>query len=291
MRFRSLFITMVGMVVAAVSIYTSRELLQVQPATASMDPSAPALVSVVVAGQDIPFGTTIEAHKLTTIQWPADAVPPGTYRDYSDLLPQPGTEPRRAKRAMAQGELVMANKISQYGEKVTIVQTLKPGHRAMAISVDATSSVGGFVTPGDMVDILLTTSDTKGLRVNTILQNIRVVAVDQQSDVSQEQAQVGRTATVEVSPEQAQMLAVAQTAGRLSLTLRNIAEEGAPEDAPLESIRISDILREKSPDDNPGPKQVVRVRRAAGAAEEIEIELNPDEEAELAPGEETEAVN
>ncbi|MEQ9055124.1 MAG: Flp pilus assembly protein CpaB, partial [Roseovarius confluentis] len=205
--------------------------------------------------------------------------------------PQPGTEPRRAKRAMAQGELVMANKISQYGEKVTIVQTLKPGHRAMAISVDATSSVGGFVTPGDMVDILLTTSDTKGLRVNTILQNIRVVAVDQQSDVSQEQAQVGRTATVEVSPEQAQMLAVAQTAGRLSLTLRNIAEEGAPEDAPLESIRISDILREKSPDDNPGPKQVVRVRRAAGAAEEIEIELNPDEEAELAPGEETEAVN
>ena len=83
--------------------------MQVQPATASVDASAPALVSVVVAGQDIPFGTTIEAHKLTTIQWPADAVPPGTYRDFSTLLPADGTEPRRAKRAMSQGELVLAN--------------------------------------------------------------------------------------------------------------------------------------------------------------------------------------
>ena len=58
---------MVGMAVAGASVYASREFLQVQPATASVDTSAPALVSVVVAGQDIPFGTTIEAHKLTTI--------------------------------------------------------------------------------------------------------------------------------------------------------------------------------------------------------------------------------
>ncbi len=279
MRIRSLVITMVGMAVAGFSVFASRELLQIQPATASIDPSAPALVSVVVAGQDIGFGTTIEAHKLTTIQWPAEAVPPGTFRDYSSLLPADGTEPRRAKRAMAQGELVMANKLSEFGEKVTIVQTLKPGYRAMAINVNASTSVGGFVTPGDLVDILLTSSDQKGLRVNTILQSVRVVAVDQQSDENQEQAQVARTATVEVTPEQAQTLAVAQRAGTLSLTLRNIAEEGATaDDQPLESIRISDILREKSPDDDYKPKQVVKVRRAAGAAESVEIEIKSEEE-------------
>ena len=147
----------------------------------------------------------------------------------------------------------------------------------MAISVDATTSVGGFVTPGDLVDILLTTTDAKGLRVNTILQSIRVVAVDQLADESQEQAVVGRTATVEVTPEQAQMLAVAQSSGRLSLTLRNTTEEGAQEDTPLDSIRISDILREKTPDEFTGPKQVVKVRRAAGAAEEVEIELKPED--------------
>ncbi|WP_413719765.1 Flp pilus assembly protein CpaB [Silicimonas sp. MF1-12-2] len=280
MRFRSLLIIMLGMALAGFSVYASREFLQVQPATASVDPAAPALVSVVVAGQDIPFGSTIEAHKLTTIQWPADAVPPGTYRDYSDLIPQNGLEPRRAKRAMAQGELVLVNKISDYGEKVTIVQTLKPGNRAVAINVDVQSAVGGFVTPGDLVDILLTTSDAKGLRVNTILQNIRIIAVDQQADENQEQAMLGRTATVEVTPEQAQMLAVAQAAGRLSLTLRNMAEDDAPEDQPMESIRISDILREKTPDENPGPKQVVKVRRGAGDAQAVEIELEAEPKAE-----------
>lgn len=279
MRFRSLLIIMLGMALAGFSVYASREFLQVQPATASVDPAAPALVSVVVAGQDIPFGSTIEAHKLTTIQWPADAVPPGTYRDYTNLTPQNGEEPRRAKRAMAQGELVLANKISEYGEKVTIVQTLKPGNRAVAISVDVQSSVGGFVTPGDLVDILLTTSDAKGLRVNTILQSIRIIAVDQQADENQDQAMLGRTATVEVTPEQAQMLAVAQAAGRLSLTLRNMAEDNAPEDAPMESIRITDILREKTPDENPGPKQVVKVRRGTGEAQAVEIELEAETEA------------
>lgn len=269
MRFRSLFITMVGMAVAAGSVYASREFLQIQPATASNDPSAPALVSVVVAGQDIPFGTTIEAHKLTTIQWPAEAVPPGTFKDYTTLVPQGGTEPRRAKRAIAQGELVLANKVSEFGEKVTIVQTLKPGYRAMAINVNAVTSVGGFVTPGDDVDIMLTTSDQGGLRAVTILQNVRVVGIDQQADETQEQAQVARTVTVEVTPEQSQKLALAMRAGTLSLTLRNL--DAAEEDAPLDSIRLSDILREKSPDENHGPKQVVKIRRAL-AVEEVELE-------------------
>lgn len=280
MRFRSLMITMVGMALAGGSVYASRELLQIQPATASIDPNAPALISVVVAGQDIPFGTTIEAHKLTTIQWPADAVPPGTYNDYSDLLPASGTEPRRAKRAMAQGELVLANKLSEFGEKVTIVQTLAPGMRAMAIKVNAETSVGGFVTPGDNVDIMLATNDNSGLRVVTILQNVRVVGVDQQADETQEQAQVARTVTVEVSPEAGQKLALAQRAGQLSLTLRNIKQDGESEDRPIDSIRLSDILREKSPDDNHGPKQVVKIRRAL-AVEEVELEgplENLDEE-------------
>lgn len=276
MRFRSLFITMLGMAVAAGSVYASREFLQIQPATASVDASAPVLVSVVVAGQDIPFGTTIEAHKLTTIQWPAEAVPPGTYRDYSTLVPDQGGEPRRAKRGISQGELILANKLSEFGEKVTIKQTLRPGYRAMAIQVNATTSVGGFVTPGDDVDILLTTSDKKGLRAVTILQNIRIVGVDQQADETQEQAVVARTVTLEVTPQQGQKLAVAQRAGTLSLTLRNLTADS--EDGPLESIRLSDVLRDKSPDENHGPKQVVKIRRAL-QLEEVELEGLPEDEA------------
>ncbi len=280
MRIRSLIVTMMGIAVAGGSVYMSQELLAVEQATASADPTAPALVSVVVAGQDIPFGTSIEAHKLTTIQWPAEAVPAGVFTEYTDLLANNGAEPRRAKRAMAQGELVLASKVSEFGEKVTIVQTLSPGHRAMAISVSAETSVGGFVTPGDHVDVLLTSTDAGGLRVVTILQNMRVVGIDQQADELDETAQVARTVTIEVTPEEGQKLALAQRAGTLSLTLRNIPTEDDGDDKPLDSIRLSDILRDKSPDDNHGPKHTVKIRRAL-ELEEVELEgQRPSEDEE-----------
>lgn len=273
MRMRSLMVTMVGIALAGASVYASRELLQVQPATASVDPAAPKLVSVVVAGQDIPFGTTIEAYKLTTIQWPTDAVPPGTYSDFSNLTPSNGAQPRRAKRAMAQGELVLSNKVSDFGEKVTIVQTLGKNTRAMAINVNAQTSVGGFVTPGDTVDIVLTQGRGASLRAVTILQNIRIVGVDQQADENNEQASVAKTVTVEVTPEQGQKLALAQKAGTLSLSLRTL---DAVVDEPMESIRLSDIIRDKSPTEE-GPKRTVTVRRAGTNISKVEVQENDEE--------------
>lgn len=273
MRMRSLMVTMVGIALAGASVYASRELLQVQPATASVDPNEPRLVSVVVAGQDIPFGSTIEAYKLTTIQWPTDAVPPGTFSDFSNLTPQSGSEPRRAKRAMAQGELVLANKVSDFGEKVTIVQTLGKNTRAMAINVNAQTSVGGFVTPGDTVDIVLTQGGGTNLRAVTILQNIRIIGVDQQADENNEQAAVAKTVTVEVSPEEGQKLALAQKAGTLSLSLRTL---DAVVDEPLESIRLSDIIRDKSPTEE-GPKRTVKVRRAGTNITQVEVQENEED--------------
>lgn len=271
MRIRSLLITMLGVAVAAGSVYASKEFLAVERATASVENSVPALVSVVVAGQDIPFGTIIEAHKLTTIQWPAEAVPAGVFTDYSVLLPGEGDEPRRAKRAMVKGELLLAAKLSDFGEKVTIGQTLSPGNRAMAISVNAATSVGGFVTPGDYVDIVLTSRDQRGLRAQTILQRIRVVGVDQKTDELNEQAQVARTVTVEVTPRQGQKLALAQKAGTLSLTLRNV-ESADDEDQVLETIRLSDIIQDDAPIIVPAPaKPTVRIRRGI-SSEEVEID-------------------
>ncbi len=279
MRLRSLLITMIGVALAGASVYASRELLQVRPATASVDPDGPRLVSVVVAGQDIPFGTTIDAHKLTTIQWPTDAVPPGTFSDFSKLTPESGAEPRRARRAMAQGELVLANKVSDFGEKVTIVQTLGKNSRAMAIKVNAQTSVGGFVTPGDTVDVLLTQGRNASLRVVTILQNIRIVGVDQRADEQNDQASVAKTVTVEVTPKQGQKLALAQKAGTLSLTLRTL---DAVEDEPLEAIRLSDILPEEAAPIEVEveevfvePKRTVTVRRAT-EIEEVELRDNAE---------------
>lgn len=267
MRLRSLLVIMLGMALAGMSIYASRELLQVQPATASIDPVQPQLVSVVVAGQDIPFGVPIEARNLTTIQWPIDAVPPGTFNDFSDLVPVDGGEPRRAKRAMAQGELVLIGKVSGFGEKVTIVQTLGKNTRAMAIKVNAQTAVGGFVTPGDSVDVMMTQGRGARLRAMTILQNIRIIGVDQTADELDDQTNIAKTVTVEVTPEQGQKLALAQRAGTLSLSLRTL---DSVLDTPLSSIRLSDIMEDEAPVEVE-EKRTIKVRRA-GDVQRVELD-------------------
>ena len=171
-----------------------------------------------------------------------------------------GEQPRRAKRQMSQGELILASKVSAFGEKVTIVQSLGPNRRAMAIRVDAETAVGGFVTPGDSVDILLTQGSNTEMRAVTIIQNVRVLGVDQQSDQQSDQPEVARTVTVEVSPEESQKLALAQKAGTLSLSLRTL---DSVVDAPLESIRLSDILPDKSPvKETTVVATTVKIRRA-----------------------------
>lgn len=257
MRLSSLFTVVLGLAIAGGSAYMARDFLEAQSAKASASEDA-ALANVVVAGRDIAFGQALEPHLLTTIQWPRNAVPPGTFAEYTTLLPDPGEPPRRAKRAIAQGELILANKVSDFGEKVTIVQTLGPNHRAMAIKVDAETAVGGFVTPGDFVDVVLTQGREEKLRAVTILQNIRVIGVDQDANEQTDAPEIARTVTVEVTPEQGQTLALAQQAGKLSLTLRTLE---ASEDTPLESIRLSDVMREVSPVPDEGPSRTVKIRR------------------------------
>lgn len=250
MGIRSIMVAMLGIAVAGGSAYMARDYIQTSTATASTE-KQPALVSVVVAARDIQFGQQIEPDMLTTIGWPRAALPPGAVTDMAAMLPASDQPPRRAKRAMAQGELLLSSKVSDFGEKVTIVQSLGPNARAMAINVDAATAVGGFVTPGDRVDVLLTQGGNANLRTVTILQNIRVIGVDQNSNENKDQPEIARTVTVEVTPAQGQTLALAQRAGTLSLSLRSLDE---PVDKPLDSIRLSDVLREKSPE----PKAEVR---------------------------------
>ncbi|MEX0302377.1 MAG: Flp pilus assembly protein CpaB, partial [Leisingera sp.] len=165
-----------------------------------------------------------------------------------------------------QGELIRASRISKFGEKVTIVQTLSPDHRAMAIKVSAETAVGGFVTPGDRVDVLLTQGRGIDLKTVTILQNARVVGVDQDANEESETPGVARTVTVEVTPEQGQRLALAQRAGTLSLTLRTL--DAPDEDVPLESIGLGDVLRNQPPEAEGAPvRKTVLIRRGTEVTE------------------------
>lgn len=267
MALRSIFVAMLGVAVAGGSAYVARDYLAAQSAAAKPDPGAE-LIQVLVAAQDIPFGEPIERQMLRFQPWPRGAVPVGAFTALDKLVPAAGEQPRRARFAMAQGQLILASQVSGFGEKVTLVQSLAPNARAMAIKVDAVTAVGGFVTPGDRVDILLTQGHDTELRTVTILQNIRVLGVDQDSNQQTDTTNVAKTVTVEVTAPQSQALALGQKAGSLSLTLRAPDKLG---DKPLDATTLGDVIREKSPVPDPKPTRYITVNRGLVATK---VEIN-----------------
>ena len=272
MGVRSILVAILGVAIAGGSAYATREYLNMSSATAATD-SAAKMVTVIVAGRDIPFGQAIQPQMLQTLSWPRESLPPGAITELDVLIAKTGQPPRRATRAISQGELILASKVSDFGEKVTIVQSLRPNTRAMAIKVEAETAVGGFVTPGDNVDIVLTQGRDESLSAITILQNIRVVGVDQDADENSDAPEVARTVTVEVTAEQGQKLALAQKAGTLSLTLRTL---DSTTEEPLSRISLSDLMMEEpvKTEGAPAPgvrKTAIRIRRA-GAVEVEQVE-------------------
>ncbi len=261
MRAKSLLMALLGFAIAGGSVLAANNYLNEQQRV-NMAADSDGLAAVVVAVKDIGFGAPIGPNDVTVQTWPAKALPPGAFTNLREVLPaEINGEMRRSKRALVQGEILMRSKVGEFGEKVTIVQTLGENSRAVAIKVDAVSGVAGFVTPGDRVDIILTQGGRAGLSAVTILQNVRVIAVDQVADEAKDKPGVARTVTVEVSPDDSQKLALAQKAGQLSLTLRTAM--GDTPDKPLDMVRLNDLLIEKSPLPQEARQPTIRVRRGA----------------------------
>ena len=264
MNLKSLVVAVVGLGIAGGSVFLARGLL-IDPIGANA--AEPAMVYVVVARTPIGFGQAIEGHLVTTQPWPANSVPEGAFTQLSALVASNPSDIRRAKSPLFAGEVLLGSKLSAPGEKVTIVQKLGANTRAMAIKVDAVTAVGGFVTPGDYVDILLTQGRNEDLQTVTILQNIRVIGVDQTAEEQTDQPEVAKTVTVEVTPADGQKLALAQNAGTLSLTLRtldNVVDE------PLQMIELRDLLQHESPVEEAVTKRTITVRRG-NATETVEL--------------------
>ncbi|MFT4056392.1 MAG: Flp pilus assembly protein CpaB, partial [Novosphingobium sp.] len=185
---------------------------------------------VLVAQRALPVGTIITADSVSFQSWPNNLVQDAYYVDgKADMTKLLGTVvrfPITAGQPLTQGSLVAP------GDRGFLAAALGPGMRAVTISVSADTGVGGFVFPGDRIDLVLT-QDVKGegdsLRTaETILRNLRVLATDQATASTVEDGktvvQGFRTVTLEVTPRIAEKVAVAQTIGTLSLSLRSISD-------------------------------------------------------------------
>jgi pilus assembly protein CpaB len=230
-----------GVLVAGGSVFYAST-LSTNPIISAAAEAAPSqatnMVDVYVAKSDIPFGGEITLETLTVQGWPAEAVPFGAITD-PYLIMGDGTASRRAKRHISQGELLLPEKMSEFGEVISIGQKLGANTRAVAIQVDAVTGVAGFVAPGDRVDIVLTQGMGESLSSFTILQDVSVIGVDQAADADAVRESIARTITVEVSARDGQKLALARNAGQLSLTLRSL--DNATNET-LGPVTLADVL-------------------------------------------------
>ena len=203
-------------------------------ATPQQAPQGP---EVLVATRTLPVGTIIDAEAFRYQPWPQGLVQDAYFaRGEAGLDPQSliGTVVRTEISA---GQPLTQGAIVRPGERGFLAAALGPGMRAVTVGVSATSGVAGFVFPGDRVDLVLTQEVEGGgegppLRASeTIVRNIRVLAVDQRLNARDEAgnqvAQTVSTITFEATPKIAEKIAVAQTIGQLSLALRPIADDKA----------------------------------------------------------------
>lgn len=190
------------------------------------------MTDILVATLDIPLGDKVEASKLTWTQWPRDSVRP--WMVTKDAKPEARTELEnaRARAPIFEGEPVNVQKLVLPNTSGFMAAVLPKGMRAISVAISAETGAGGFILPNDRVDVLLTTKKDSGgvsrSMSETVLSNVRVLAVDQtfQTNDKGEQVVVGKTATLELEPMQTEVLASAEQSGQLSLTLRSIADNG-----------------------------------------------------------------
>ncbi|MEM0987795.1 MAG: Flp pilus assembly protein CpaB [Pseudomonadota bacterium] len=276
MRVFALLFVILGVAIAGGAVYLLNKHLEQQNAMVAGEPSGTEMVDVIVATKRLTYGHRIGPNTLTGTmhfaEWPANAVPEGAFTDAGELAP-PGEEPRVVLRTIEPGELILRSKISGFGESARLATRVSGGMRAFTIPINAVSAVAGLIAPGDRVDILLTRNIHRELTTSVILQNVLVIAVDQTSNTESARAGVGSTATVEVTPTDANKLALAQQVGGLSLTLRGIDTPDAEEE--IGPTQVKDLPSPVQPEAAPAPvvEQTPQVRvRKGGQVETITVD-------------------
>jgi pilus assembly protein CpaB len=183
------------------------------------------MTKVAVAVVPLDYGVDITPDKIRFADYPIASVPPGSFRTLAELLP--AGKRRVALRPMLVNEPILATKITGEGQGASIAALLPDGMRAAAVRLNDVSGVAGFVQPNDSVDVLITRQPigAPSQQTDVLLQNIRVIAIDQDAQGADGKPVVARTATLEVNPVDAQKLALGQQVGQLSLVLRKPGEE------------------------------------------------------------------
>ncbi len=243
-----IFIALAGIGVLLVVLMTRNYLtgLQQQNQRAQVVSKPVETSQVIVAARTLPVGTILKAEDITWQPWPERGVNEAYFAKQKDKLKD--LEGKVVRVPVTGGEPVTRTALVSTGERGFMAAILTPGMRAVTIRLSSTSSLGGFIFPGDRVDVILSQSfeiertDEEFFASETVFQNVRVLGVDQRSDTSGGEVRVAKTATLEVTPKMAEKVAMLEQMGTLSLSLRSLAKGNDGMAADPNSPPVSETL-------------------------------------------------
>jgi pilus assembly protein CpaB len=224
MRNKRFFIVLVGAlifgVLAAVSV--SKYLSSAQAYTKNLN-------KVAVAKVAIPLGSKIIPEQIMVVQFPKESTPDGAYDSAEKLAG------RVAVVNIAAREPITELRLAAEGTAAGLSAIIPEGYRAMTVKVDDAAGISGFIQPGTLVDVVVTIDPEGNSRQNPIskivLQNIKVLASGQNIDKPEDEreAKSVKAVTLQVTPEQAEKLALAASEGKLQLVMRSQIDQGNEE--------------------------------------------------------------
>ncbi len=241
MNSKRMVFLLLAVIVAGATAFMARAWLQSERAAlmaqAGMQREAPVVaptLQVLVARSAVHTGQIVKPDDLRWQSWPEGSLAP-TYivegkRPMSDFVGAVARGPIAAGEPISEGKLVLA------GTRGFMSAVLQPGTRAVSVPITATSAVSGFIYAGDRVDVLLThvlNGDKSGQHTatETVLRNARVIAMDQRLDFSPgDKPDVAKTATLELTPKQSEIVTLAVKMGDLSLVLRSLQDNDEKRD-------------------------------------------------------------
>ena len=209
--------------------------------------------SVVIATVEIGFGQMIEPQQVTVVRMPKDAAPDDAFASTDQVVGKIATF------SMLRGDILRGARLAEHLGGSTLASLIEPSKRAISVRVDDVVGVGGFLLPGNRVDVLATrqTGNDGNAESKTILEDLRVLAVDQTASTDKTQPVVVRAVTLEMTPAQAEVLVKGMAAGKLQLALRNPLDNN-------KSPVMAEAVAEAAPVPAPVmPKPVVRRRAPA----------------------------
>jgi pilus assembly protein CpaB len=234
MRRQTLIAVGIAIVLGLIAVYLANTYLIAANRNAALMGTS----RVAVAAIPLEYGTEITRENVRFAEFPNSSIPAGSFTDLKQLFPN--GQKRVALMAIQPNEPILPAKISASGEGASIAALLPAGMRATSVRINDVSGVAGFIQPNDSVDVLITRSiaGRDDQVTDVLLQNVRVLAIGQDSKSDSGKPQLAKTATVLVDQVGAQKLALGQQVGTLSLVLRKAGEQDNPV---VETVSLNDL--------------------------------------------------